>query len=514
MACLVFVRAGVVRVVRPISDFYVAGRLVPAALNGMAIAASLLAVPVFIGLAGGLGPLWEGSAALAIGCGLGLILSGFLLAPYLRGFGGYTLPDFFAERFGGDKVRPLAVLAAILCSFPALAVVLLAFGLIGAGVFSLPVEIGAGAGVALILVATLIGGMRSLSLSQIAYYAVLLIAALTGMVVVLWQSGSIFGAEILLLDEVVPEIELQAFAHSGAANRLALIFCVAVGIASLPYLLMRSFTAPTTEDARASFLAALPFAVVLCLAAPASVALYEAARSEAGSTLAMIAEAVLVVGAVAGLLATGAALALSIGNALAYDVYYKSIQPEAPVRRQLLVARFAVILVAGLAALMALGAPQETLTATAAALSLAASAFLPALVLGIWWKRATGDAALAGMIAGLGVCLYYMIGPHVIPFVFYESSSFISNATDAQAAAYEALRHDYYLVDERAKVEVLAEWETTVRPIANWWGVNGVFAGLFAVPIGFLVAIVVSLFTRAPSEDVQRLVDELRERTA
>ncbi|MGH6734848.1 MAG: sodium:solute symporter family transporter [Methyloceanibacter sp.] len=498
------------RIVRPVSDFYVAARLMPALFNGMAIAVSLMPVPVFIGLAGGIGPSWEGSTALAVGGALGLILGGLVLAPYLRMYGGYTIPDFLAERFGGDKVRPLAVVAVLLCSFPALAAALLALGLIASSVFPVTLPLGVGAGVAMIFLCTLIGGMRSLSLAQIAQYTVALIVALTGLGVVLWQTGSIFSAEVLLLDEVIPKIGIQAFAHHGAANRVGLIFCVAAGTAALPFLLMRSLTAISPAEARGSFLAALPFAGVLCLAAPAFAALFEAAWVGADDGLSMSAEALLAVGAVAALLASGSALALAIANALSYDFYYKTVQPRASTGRLLLVARLSVVLVAGLAALAAVAEPQAMLTATAAALSLAASAFLPALVLGVWWKRATSDAALAGMTAGLLVCLYYMLAPEIIPFAFYESSSFLSNATEAQASAYEAMQQGYYLAEGATKEAVLSDWEATTRRIANWWGVRWPFAGLFAVPIGFLVMIGVSLLTRAPSEDVQRFVEEMR----
>ena len=511
---LLFARAGLVRIARPVSDFYVAGRLMPALFNAMAIAVSTVAALVFVGAAGGVGPAWQGLTALLLGGGIGLVLSGILLAPYLRGYGGYTLPDFLAERFGGDKVRPLAVLVVILCSFPALAMILFALGLIGAAVFALPLAVGVGGGVAMILVCILIGGMRSLSLSQIAQYLVLLAVSVLAILVVLWQTGTLGGTDRLLLDEVVPDLGLQIFAQSDAANRFALIFCLAAGTASLPYLLMRSFTTPSAGEARISFLAAPFFAGVLFLAAPALAALFEAARVAAGDALSMIAEALLVVGAIAGLLAEGGALALSIGNALSYDIYFKNLQPMASVRRQFLVARLSVILVCGLAGIAALSAAQDILIATGAALSLAASVFLPALVLGVWWKRATSDAALAGMIAGLLVCLYYMIAPHVIPFAFYELSSFLSNATDAQVTAYDALRHNYYLASGPAQDAVLADWKEAVHPIANWWGVRWAFAGLFAVPVGFLVMIGVSLVTRAPSEDVQRFVNGLRERTA
>ncbi len=515
MAFLVFARAGLVHVVRPVSDFYVANRLMPALFNSLALTASLMAALVFVGAAGAVGPAWEGLDAVLLGGNLGLVVGGLFLAPYLRQFGGYTLPDFLAERFDGDKVRPPAVLAIVLCAFPALAAVLLGVGLLTMAVLNLPLGIGVGAGVFLILIATLIGGMRSLSLSQLAYFAVLLVASVAAVVVVLWQTGTLFATESLLLDEVVLSLGLEIFAQSSAANRAALVFCLATGTASLPYLLMRSFTTPSPGDARVSFLMAPIFLGVLCLALPAFAALYEAASLRAGDALSMLAEGTLTLAALAGLLAAGTALTLSIGNALSYDVYYKSLQPAASVARQLLVARLSLIVVTGLAGVAAVAAPQEIVTGATAMFSLAASAFLPVLVLGVWWKRASGDAALAGMVAGLIVCLYYMIGPHTIPFVFYELSSFFSNATDAQVSTYEALRHDYYLAaDPAAKDAVLAAWDKSVRPIANWWGVRGAFAGLFAVPVGFLVMIGVSLFTRAPSQDVQRFVDGLRTRAA
>jgi cation/acetate symporter len=514
MVVLLFGRAGLVWLVRPVSDFYAAGRLMPALFNGMAIAASYMAVLVFVGLAGGLGPHWDGATSLLLGGGIGLILAGILLAPFLRRFGGYTLPDFLAERFGGDKVRPLAVFALILCSFPALATVLLGLGLLSAALFALPVAVGVAAGVALIFVATLLGGMRSLSMSQIAQFAVLLTASLAAIIVVLWETGTMASAQTLVLGEAIPTLGFDIFAQTNVVSRFALIFCLAAGTASLPFLLMRSFTTPSAGGARASFFASAVFAGLLCLAAPAFAALFEAASVQAGSVLSMIAEALLSVAAITGLLAVGSALALSIANALSYDLYYKSLQPIASTRRRIFVARLSVIIVTGLAAIPALAASEETLIATSATLSLAASAFLPALVLGVWWKRATADAALAGMVAGLLLCLYYMVAPHVIPFAFYESSSFFSNASDAQVSAYEALRHSYYVADAAAQDAVLVDWEKAALTVANWWGLHGVFAALFAVPVGFIVIIGVSLFTRAPSDDVRRFVKSLRAGTA
>ena len=146
---------------------------------------------------------------------------------------------------------------------------------------------------------------------------------------------------------------------------------------------------------------------------------------------------------------------------------------------------------------------------TGGAFSLAASALLPALLLGIWWKRASGEGALAGMLAGLAVCLYYMFAPRYFPVVFYETSSFLSNATAAEAARYLELRQSFYLGDEANRAAVLAAWEEAARAAANWGGISRDFAAIFAVPVGFVTIIAVSLFT-APARDVRSLVVALR----
>lgn len=515
MAALLFARAGLVRLTRPLADYYAAGRLMPAFLNSLAIAGSSVAVLAFVGGAGAIDFSWQGAIVLLLGAGLGLVLAGLLIAPYLRGYGGYTLPDFLAERFNAETMRPLGVFALILCSFPALAAVLLGFGLLAQAALALPTGIGVAAGIVMIFVATLIGGMRSLSLSQIAYYVVMLVAGVVAVVTVLWQTGSFAALDTLLIDEVVPALPWRPFEQTSPINSLALLFCLVTGFASLPYLLMRSFAAPDVGEARVSFLGAPIFLLLLCAAAPALAALYEAASLGAGDALSMIGEAVLVVGAVAALLSAGAALTLSTANVLAYDLYFKSAAPDAPVSRQLFVARLSVVLVAALAGAAALLRPDETLLGAATALSLAASAFLPVLVLGLWWKRLGSDAAVAGMVAGLLVCLYYMIAPQTIPFLFYESSSPLSDATEAQIAVFEALRHDYYVAgDPAAQAAVLTKWEASVRPIANWLGVHGVLAGVFAVPVGFLVTVLVGLFAPAPSARRQRFFENLRTRPA
>jgi cation/acetate symporter len=254
-----------------------------------------------------------------------------------------------------------------------------------------------------------------------------------------------------------------------------------------------------------SFLWALPFAAALSLVGAPYVALLGALETNG-----LFSSGLIAMGAIAGCLAVGSALVLAIANALSYDLYYKGLHLTASTTQRILAARAAVLLVAGLAAWAALEWANTILEIGGTAFSLAASAFLPVLLLGIWWKRATPEGALAGMLAGLAVCLYYMLAPRYIPFAFYESSSFLSNATQEAASRYEALRQSYYLADEAGRAAALAAWEEAARPLANWWGVKRDFAGLFAVPVGFLAMIGVSLFTPEPSRDVQNFVEDLR----
>ena len=216
-------------------------------------------------------------------------------------------------------------------------------------------------------------------------------------------------------------------------------------------------------------------------------------------------------GAISLLLAVGSGLVLAIANALSYDLYYRSLHLSASTERRIRVARAAVVLVAALAAWAAFAAPDVIPVMTGASFSLAASAFLPALLLGVWWKRATGEGALAGMLAGLAVCLYYMLAPRYIPFAFYETSSFLSNATPDEAARYVALRQGYYLADETARGAALAAWEASARAARQLGRRKARFCRPVCRADRFpAVMIGVSLFTPAPSRDVQSFVEDLR----
>jgi cation/acetate symporter len=166
-------------------------------------------------------------------------------------------------------------------------------------------------------------------------------------------------------------------------------------------------------------------------------------------------------GGLAAALSTADGLLLAIANALSHDIYYKMIDPKASAARRLIVARVLLILVAMLAAYVASFRPAGILAMVAWAFSIAASGLFPALVMGVWWKRTTKAGACAGMLAGLGVCLFYLAG---------------------------------------------TQW----YGMELWFGMRNVSAGLFGIPAGFLVTWVVSLMTREPSKDMQDFIEFVR----
>jgi len=363
----------------------------------------------------------------------------------------------------------------------------------------------------MLLACSFAAGMRSASLTQIVQYAVLLAVSLVALVLLLWQQGALFPAlDAAWRGAALTAIKLETFTAEDALNRYAMLFCLAAGITALPHLLLRGLVTPSIEEAQTSFLWALPFTAALCFVAAPYLALFDSVPTGAANMTATFFFGFIAIGAIAALLALGSGLVLAVANALSYDLYYKHVHPAASTGHLIVVARGAVMVVACLAAWAALAAPKAILAMTGASFSLAASALLPALLLGIWWKRASSEGALAGMLAGFAVCLYYMLAPRYIPFAFYETSSFLSNATANEAARYYELRQSYHLADEVTRAAALAAWKEAAHTIANWGGVKQDFAGLFAVPLGLVVMIGVSLFTSAPARDVQNFVEELR----
>ncbi len=187
------------------------------------------------------------------------------------------------------------------------------------------------------------------------------------------------------------------------------------------------------------------------------------------------------------------------------------IDKNAPPERKLVIARVLLIGVAIIAAYVASGRPADIVAMVAWAFSLAAAGLFPALVLGIWWKRCTKQGAIAGIIAGFGMTLYYLVGTRYYAAGFYEMWSGLSGASQAAVARYAELKAAWMAAAEGpAKAAAWVAFDRQAQLVANWWGIRNISAAMFGLPVGFAVMIVVSLLTPAPSKQMQDFVDEVR----
>jgi len=604
-----------------VAEYYVAGRRVPAFFNGMATGADWMSAASFIGMAGTLFLSGYDGLAWVMGWTGGFCLVALFLAPYLRKFGQFTIPDFLAERYGGNIVRFIGVIAAITCSFVYVVAQIYGVGLIVSRMTGLEFGIGVFVGLGGILVCAMLGGMRAVTWTQVAQYIVLIIAYLTPVVWLGVKHTGIpipqiaYGYTLEKLAEVEKkitadpkEIEVRKiFADRAAAgkasladpdksyaagktkveqnladlktanapadqiakaekavavypvsvaaakvqwtketglaaraaplrphaqafpgkdeaaqntarlNFIGIVFCMMFGTAALPHILMRYYTTPSVQQARVSVFWSLLFIFLLYFTAPclAVLAKYDMFTHLVGSSFATLpawaaawakvdpsllnitdingdgivqwAEVVIggdlivlatpeiaglpyvvsglvAAGGLAAALSTADGLLLTIANALAHDFYYKIIDPNATTTRRVTLSKVLLVVMAITAAYVTSLKPGDILFLVGAAFSLGASSFFPALVLGVFWKRANKWGAIAGMLMGLGLCAYYMY-----------------------------TRYPFFGVN---------------MPL--WFGLSPVSAGMFGLPASMITIFIVSLLTPEPSKTVQELVEHVR----
>ena len=617
----IYAGIGVMSRTSDVTEYYVAGRRVPSVFNGMATAADWMSAASFIGLAGSL--YFAGFEGLAFVTGWtgGFVLVALLLAPYLRKFGQYTIPDFLGARYEGNFARLVGLAAAALASFVYLVAQIYGVGLITSRFVSVEFEIGLFIGLAGILVCSFLGGMRAVTWTQVAQYVILIIAYLVPVVILSYKVtgipipqavyGSVLGelsqketelffdpaeievrrqfraraddfagkirhlpesleierrslvdtlnhmrlndapardiamAERTLRDlpatpkearerwerarqEALKRAEIparHAEAHPGETpeaqrmsrnNFLALVFVLMVGTAALPHILMRYYTTPGVVEARKSVFWSLFFIFLLYVTAPAYAVLakWEVYTNVIGSRISELPQWVaswgkvgmvkiedingdgvlqlaelslntdvivlatpeiaglpyvvaglVAAGGLAAALSTADGLLLTISNALSHDFYYKVVNPRASTHRRLVISKSQLLVVAVVAAWVASLRPDNILFMVGLAFSIAAASFFPALVLGIFWKRANRVGAISGMIVGLFVTLFYVARTHA----FFGGS--MDNA---------------------------------------WFGIAPISAGAFGVVLGFATIVIVSLATRPPPQEIQNLVDFVR----
>ena len=282
------------------SQYYVAGREVPAVYNGMATAADWMSGASFIAMAGGIYLKGYPYMAFLVGWTGGYVLVASLIAPYLRKFGCYTVPDFIGTRYGGNIARLCAVIILVVASFTYVTAQINGTGTVAARALQIPFEVGVWIGLAGILFCSMLGGMRAVTWTQVAQYIVLIIAYL---IPVFWMSNKLgygliphfaqFEAvgrvqeleSLLRVKELLPTAEAQAEAGKLAALKVGindasasamaswkfftLVLCMMAGTASLPHVLMRYFTTSSVSAARQSVGWSLLFICLLYLTAPA-----------------------------------------------------------------------------------------------------------------------------------------------------------------------------------------------------------------------------------------------------
>lgn len=604
-------------------EYYVAGRRIPAIYNGMATAADWMSAASFISLAGGLylygfsgTESQPGGLAYVLGWTGGFCLVALLIAPHLRKLNLYTVPDYFAVRYGGRWPRRIAAVATVLCSFIYLVAQIYGIGLVASRLTGVQFEIGILLGLGGVLLCSFLGGMRAITWTQVAQYVVMLLAFL---IPVSWlaykQLGNpiapwVYGQQLQKITELekaliadpkelqvraeyqrrareyaalladvpaalvsepaarqayiqhlrsqgaspalvmsamrdlatVPkdeasakeqwtrawhdnrerakplgglpphaqafagdpqgtQDEVKAFEHS-RWNFLALMFCLMVGTAGLPHLLTRYYTTSSVAETRNSVAWSLFFIALIYVSAPALAVLvkYEVMSNLVGTRfdalptwiaqwakvdgalisvsdinkdgilqfgelrlgadvimlvtpelggLPYVVSGLVAAGGLAAALSTADGLLLSISNALVHDGYCQEVQHRVGAEQRVILSKFALFAVALVATFVATLKPAEILPLVSASFSLAAAAFVPAMVMGIYSTRTRRGAAVAGMLVGLGVTIGYMA---------------INSPT---LRAHLGLAPGTQL----------------------WWGILPVSAGVFGVPAGFLVMI-------------------------
>jgi cation/acetate symporter len=589
---LIYAFIGVVTRTAEVGEYYVAGRKVPAFYNGMATGADWMSAASFIGMAGSLFLLGYDGLAFVLGWTGGYVLVAVLIAPFLRKFGAYTVPDFLSARFGGNTARLCGVMVLLACSFTYVVAQIFGTGLIAQRFLDMDFVLACFVGLAGILVCSMLGGMKAVTWTQVAQYIVLIVAYL---IPVVWMSAIKFGLPIPQLTygqaiQQIGELE-QSFIKSGLApatmklhtapftsyspaNYFWLILCLMVGTASLPHVLMRYFTTPSVREARVSVAWSLLFIFLLYFTAPAyaafsklevystligkniadlpmwvytwgklglvticgkaaaSVDVVKASCSAiAGhggivrfqdfginpdvvvistpeiAGLPYVITGLVAAGGLAAALSTADGLLLAIANALSHDVYFKMINKDAPPAQRMVVSRILLFFVALLAAYVASTRPSDILAMVAWAFSLAAAGLFPALVLGIWWKRANTQGAVAGILAGFFGCLVYLVVTRYFPGFGVKYMGMTSLLNPITWAPIVDLSKTMVAPNAMEGIVTLS------HPMASkvgWFNINNISAGAFGMPIGFLVMIVVSLMTPAPSKEMQDFVDACR----
>ena len=542
-------------------EFYVAGGGVGPIANGMATAADWMSAASFISMAGIISFAGYDGAVYLMGWTGGYVLLALLLAPYLRKFGKFTVPDFIGDRYYSKTARTVAVFCALIVSFTSVAGQMRGVGLVFSRFLEVEINTGVIIGMIIVLFYAVLGGMKGITYTQVAQYCVLIFAFMVPAIFIsiqatgnaipqLGMGGTVTGSETYLLDKLNGlSTELGFAAYTSGKKSMIDVFAITlalmVGTAGLPHVIVRFFTVKKVKDARKSAGWALVLIAILYTTAPAvsvfaKVNLIEtvsnkeyssmpewfkkwettglltfddknkdgkinyyndkskdeafvasaAAKGLAGNELTIdndimvlanpeIANlpnwviALVAAGALAAALSTAAGLLLVISSSVSHDLIKKMINPNISEKGELWAARGAATVAVVIAGWFGINPPGFVAAVVALAFGLAAASFFPAIILGIFYKKMNKEGAVAGMVVGMLLMIYY-----ILKFKF--------GVFDGGKEAVAGLE---------------SQW---------WFGISPEGFGTIAMLANFAVSLIIKTFTPDPPQDVQDIVENIR----
>ena len=528
-------------------EFYVAGGGVSPLANGMATAADWMSAASFISMAGIISFAGYDGSVYLMGWTGGYVLLALLLAPYLRKFGKFTVPDFIGDRYYSKTARLVAVLCALLVSFTYVAGQMQGVGLVFSRFLEVDMTTGVIIGMVIVLFYAVLGGMKGITYTQVAQYCVLIFAfmvpaifisiQMTGNPIPQLGMGSTLndGSGTFLLDKLDGlSTELGFNEYTDGSKSMTDVFAITLalmaGTAGLPHVIVRFFTVKKVKDARKSAGYALLLIAILYTTAPA-VAVF--ARTNMITTVSgqsyedmpewfskweitgliafddkngdgkiqYVADeninelnvnrdimvlanpeianlpawviALVAAGSLAAALSTAAGLLLVISSSISHDLIKKVINPKISEKGELWAARGAATVAVVIAGYFGINPPGFVAAVVALAFGLAAASFFPAIILGIFYKKMNKEGAIAGMVVGILLMLFYML-------------KFKFGIFDGGKEAVAGLK---------------ASW---------WFGISPEGFGTIAMIVNFIVSIVVMQFTTPPPQYVQDIVEDIR----
>ncbi|HQS61447.1 MAG TPA: cation acetate symporter [Polynucleobacter sp.] len=559
------------------SEFYVAGGDVNPVMNGMATAADWMSAASFISMAGLISNMGYGGGLFLMGWTGGYVLLALLLAPYLRKFGKFTVPQFIGDRFYSKTASTVAVLCLLVASLTYIIGQMTGVGIAFARFLEVSSETGIYIGMGIVFAYAVFGGMKGITYTQVAQYCVLIVAyivpavyislALTGVAIPQIGLGSnLTGQDVSLLarlDQVVTEIGFGQYTTSVAGSKLNMFvytLSLMIGTAGLPHVIMRFFTVKTVADARSSAGWALIFIAALYTTAPAVAAMAKynliatvntavtsngdlfAAESSIkaddrpawmarwektgllkwqdkngdgrvqyyndktknqavldkanaagwkGNELTVNADIIVLAnpeiamlpnwviglvaaGGLAAALSTAAGLLMAISAAISHDLVKNVFMPEISEKGELMTGKIAMAVSIVVAGYLGLNPPGFAAGTVALAFGIAASSLFPAIMMGIFSKKMNKEGAIAGMLAGLGITLFY---------VFAHKGIFFIKGT---------------------------EYLGLIGGANSFFGITPEAFGAVGAGVNFIVAFLVDKFTAEPPAHIQAMVEAVR----